>query len=50
MPVLADSTTLPPVQKVVDPPAVMVAVGEVFTVTDVAELVVLQPPLLTTTV
>ena len=50
MPVLALSTTLPPVQKLVDPPAVIVAVGEVFAVTLVPAEVVEQPLLVTTTV
>ena len=40
---------MPPVQKLVAPLAVTLAVGAAFTVTDVAALVVLQPPLLTTT-
>ncbi len=47
---LALSRTLLPVQNDVEPPAVMVAVGAVFTVTLVLDEVVLQPLLVTTTV
>jgi hypothetical protein len=42
-PLDAVSVTLPPAQKVVGPPAVMVAVGLALTVTVVADVVVLQP-------
>jgi hypothetical protein len=42
-PALAVSVTEPPVQNVVGPPALMVATGFAFTVTDVAAEVVLQP-------
>ena len=37
------STTLPPAQKVVGPPALIVAIGSGFTVTLVAALMALQP-------
>ena len=46
---LAFSTTDPPRQKVVGPLVVMVAVGDGFTVTVVAEDVEVQPLLLVTT-
>ena len=49
LPALAVSVTLPPVQKVVGPPAVIVAVGSGFTVTGVAADVALQPLLVTVT-
>jgi len=48
--VFAFNTTLPPVQKDVEPPAVIVAMGAVLTVTVLAEEVVEQPLLVTTTV
>jgi hypothetical protein len=43
------STTLPPAQKVVGPPALMVGVGKGLTVTVVPVLVALQPLLVTVT-
>ena len=50
LPALAVSVTLPPAQNVVGPPAVIVAVGVVFTVTGVAAEVALQPlPFVTVT-
>jgi hypothetical protein len=42
-PLEAVNVTLPPAQNVVEPPAVMVAVGLALTVTAVAADVVLQP-------
>lgn len=42
-PVNADNTTLPPVQNVIGPPAVMDAVGETFTVTVVIAEVRVHP-------
>ena len=50
MPVFALKVTLPPLQKVVAPPALIVAVGALPIATVVAALVVLHPPLLTTRV
>ncbi|MBK6343998.1 MAG: hypothetical protein IPF41_15820 [Flavobacteriales bacterium] len=47
MPAFALSSTFPPAQKLVIPPAVIVAVGAVLTVTVVAALVELQAPLVT---
>jgi hypothetical protein len=50
VPLLAVSVTEPPVQNVVGPPAVIVAVGFAFTVTTVAADVALQPlPFVTVT-
>ena len=42
-PALAVKTTFPPWQKVVGPPAVIVAAGEAFTITGVATDVALHP-------
>jgi hypothetical protein len=46
----AFNTTFPPVQNVVDPVAVILAVGKVFTVTTVADDVAEQPLTVTVTV
>ncbi len=43
VPALAVKTTLPPEQKVVAPPAVIVAIGKALTVTAAAVLVAEQP-------
>jgi hypothetical protein len=48
--VLAFNATLPPLQKPVEPPAVMVAVGAAVTVTEIAPDVTPHPLLVTTTV
>ena len=48
VPLDAVSVTLPPVQKVVGPPAVMLAVGIAFAVTTVGDDVALQPLALVT--
>jgi hypothetical protein len=48
VPLDAVSVTLPPVQNVVGPPAVMLAVGIVFAVTTAGDDVVLQPLALVT--
>jgi hypothetical protein len=50
LPADAVSTTLFPSQKVVGPPAVMLAAGNEFTVTTVGAEVRLHPPVVTTTV
>jgi hypothetical protein len=47
-PLDAVSVTLPPAQKVVGPPAVMLAVGFALAVTEVGEDVALQPLALVT--
>jgi len=44
LPVVAFSATLPPVQKLNEPPAVITAVGAAVTVTVFAAEVVLHPP------
>ena len=49
-PVGAFNTTFPPAQNVVDPVAVILAVGKVFTVTTVAADVAEQPLVVTVTV
>lgn len=49
VPVLAVNVTLPPVQMVVEPLAVMVAVGLVVMVTAIGNEVAEQEPLLTVT-
>jgi hypothetical protein len=47
-PLDAVSVTLPPAQKVVEPPAVMLAIGFAFTVTTVGVELALQPLALVT--